>query len=420
MTLSKIKHISKFVREADVLLVLALIWFTGKFIRYVFPPLFELLQETFAVSTTSVGWAFSIFLFAYAAVQFPSGLLSDSYGSVWVITAGVLLSSLGAMLLVLDLPFGLFIIIMVILGVGTGIHKTSAVNLISIIYPRKKGRSLGLFDTFGTFGGVVAPAAVIIAATIPGSVPGWRILLFSTGLFGLILLFIFISQVSKEIANKKELIRKIKNIRLDDGFLPDNTQKSTAYVKIFREKRFVIFLLVSILFSFTYYGIVSFLPFYLTQEVGISSYHANLFYSVLFIASVSQILSGELSDQIGTVQIIVVALTFFTMSFVVFMLNTDSALLYIGVCVFCIGVGAHSFRPVRGSYLMELLPDDISAGGLGIVRTFLMSSGAVSPGIIGTISELAGFRIAFWLLAISIGAATICSMLLIYIEADIH
>jgi len=62
---------------------------------------------------------------------------------------------------------------------------------------------------------------------------------------------------------------------------------------------------------------------------------------------------------------------------------------------------------------MDTLPADLSAGGLGIVRTLLMGSGAIAPGIVGTVADIFSFRLAFVILSITIGVATVLSILLL-------
>jgi len=59
---------------------------------------------------------------------------------------------------------------------GTGAYKTVGVRLLSRTYPAQTGRVLGVFDTFGTFGGVAAPAAVVVVAALPrcSARPGGR------------------------------------------------------------------------------------------------------------------------------------------------------------------------------------------------------------------------------------------------------
>jgi len=77
----------------DALVVTALVWFLGKFLRYAFPPLFETIGVTYGVSRTVLGTAYTGLMLVYAAMQFPSGLLADRLGAVRVITAGVLISA---------------------------------------------------------------------------------------------------------------------------------------------------------------------------------------------------------------------------------------------------------------------------------------------------------------------------------------
>lgn len=65
---------------------------------------------------------------------------------------------------------------------------------------------------------------------------------------------------------------------------------------------------------------------------------------------------------------------------------------------------------------MESLPSDLSAGGFGIVRTLLMGSGAIAPGIVGTVSDFFSFRLAFVILAVSVGLATLLTAMLLVID----
>ena len=356
-------------------------------------------------------------------IQFPSGYVCDKFGTKSVISGGILVSSVGALILIIDTSFFIYLFLMVILGVGTGVHKTAAVQLLSDTYPAHKGRVLGIFDTFGTVGGVVAPLAVIIAASIPGTRPGWRILLFGTGIFGLVTMSIFILRIDDGFFGN---IRKVfdQNIRptysgtratakATDEQVNSNTGWS-SYTQLFVDCRFSTFVVASICFAFTYQGIVSFLPLYLTQEAGLTPSRAGALYSILFMAGFCQVVAGEFSDKFGTLPVIIGALTLATASILLLLiLGTDAGIFVLGVATLSIGIGAHSFRPVRGAYLMDTLPADLSAGGLGIVRTLLMGSGAIAPGIVGTVADIFSFRLAFVILSISIGVATVLSILLL-------
>jgi MFS family permease len=62
---------------------------------------------------------------------------------------------------------------------------------------------------------------------------------------------------------------------------------------------------------------------------------------------------------------------------------------------------------VRSAYLMELLPERLAGGGLGVVRTLLMGAGALAPSAVGIVADAVGFRSAFALLAGSMGLAAV-------------
>jgi len=79
------------------------------------------------------------------------------------------------------------------------------------------------------------------------------------------------------------------------------------------------------------------------------------------------------------------------------LLVTDSVVLILGLTVIT-GIGFHGFRPVRDSYLMDLIPPEIGGGTLGIVRTGMTAIGGVAPVVIGYLSDVFGFVVAFGLI----------------------
>ena len=408
------------IGRAELLLVTALLWFMGKFLRYSFPPLFEPLQATYGVSNAEVGFAFTGFMIVYAAMQLPSGVLADRLGSVKVITGGGLLAGVAALALAVESPFFVLAAVMLFMGAGTGVHKTVAVRLLSRTYPSRTGGALGILDTFGAFGGVVAPAAVVVFVGLAGpGGQGWRTLFLLAGLVGIALSIWFVIRAPQWVPDD-ELDPGGEESGSDgagngdgdgagngdgdgDG---DDLPGVRSYLALFRDPRFSAFVVVTILFSFTYNGVVAFLPLYLTTEAGLAL-SANLIYSALFAASLVQLITGDASDRVGQLPVITLTLGLAAAALVSLLVLTPTGNpLFLGIAAVAIGLGSHGFRPVRGAYLMSVVPTSISGGGLGIVRTLLMSAGAISPAIVGVLSETVGFRPAFWLLAVSVSGAT--------------
>ncbi|MFB6136553.1 MAG: MFS transporter [Halobacteriaceae archaeon] len=388
------------LREYDALALTSGIWFLAKFLRYAFPPLFPTLREVYHVSNAAVGALFTGLMLAYALMQFPSGALADRVGTVRVIAAGALVAAGAAFLLTVPLPLPALVAAMVLVGVGTGAHKTVAVRLVSTVYPARTGRSLGAMDTLGALGGVAAPAAVVAAT---GTV-GWRTVFLGAGVAGALAAALFVRRVPRRLPDDR-------GRAAGDG--DGERGGARDYVDLFAAARFRRFVVVTVLFSFAYNGLVAFLPLYLTSVGGLSEAAAGLAYSGLFVVSLVQPLTGEAGDRVGPLPVIVGALALATAGLVGLLALASGGLLALGATVLALGLGSHGFRPVRGAYLVAVIPDDVAGGGLGVVRTVLMGAGAVAPAVVGALSDAAGFAVAFALLAGTMGlAAAVAASLL--------
>ncbi|WP_323674240.1 MFS transporter [Halorubellus sp. PRR65] len=387
------------VARLDALALTAAIWFLAKFLRYLFPPLFPTLTVEYGVSNAVVGGAFTALMLAYAAMQLPSGVLADRFGGWRVVAAGAALAAVASLALAAPLvtgsrlPFAVLVAAMVLVGVGTGMHKTVAVPLLSRIYSRRRGRALGVLDTFGAFGGVVAPVAVVAATTgALADALDWPAVFLAAGATGFVLAGAFVLRVPERVG------------AVGDGD-PDSATSLSAYVGSFADRDVAAFVAVTVLFSFTYNGAVAFLPTYLVEAGELSTGTAGAVYAALFAVSVVQVGTGAASDRVGRLPVIGGTLALAAAALVVVVAVPTAGVLVVGASVVAFGLGSHGFRPVRGAYLVELVPDDVAGGALGVVRTAIMGVGAIAPATVGVLAEAFGFRVAFAaLLAALVGA----------------
>jgi MFS family permease len=379
----------------DALVATSLIWFLAKFLRYAFPPLFGTFQAEYGLSNAALGVAFAAMMFFYAAMQFPSGVLADRIGSVRVIAAGAAVAALAALLVAAATVGGVPVLAagMLLVGVGTGAHKTVAVALMPAVYPDRRGRVIGTYDTFGTFGGAAAPAAVV---AVLGAAVGWEWLFIVAAAAGAASVVLFLRYVPRRLPESDP----------DSEVATDGSGRGVRrYLTMFTDWRLLAFVVVTALFAFAYNGIVAFLPLYLTEETALGTGPANLLYSGLFLVSVVQPVTGEASDRIGQLPVIFGTLLLSAASLVV-LLATDASPV-VAAAVLLLGVGSHGYRPVRGAYLVSVVPDGVAGGTLGIVRTVIMAAGAVSPAVVGLVADRAGFGPAFALLGVAIVAAAV-------------
>jgi MFS family permease len=387
----------------DALGLTAGLWFLAKFFRYAFPPLFPTFQMEFGVSNTLLGTAFSAMMLAYAAMQFPSGALADRFGSVRVIGAGAAITVATGFLLAVDAPLAVLLAGMVLVGVGTGAHKTVAIRLLSRTYPRRTGRALGVFDTFGSFGGVAAPAVVVALA----SVARWRLVFLVGAVASLALLVGFLGRVPARLA-----VSDVEPVA--DPESGAEMGLVARYLPRLREPPFLTFVAVNALFGFAFNGAVAFMPLFLVNSTGLAPPVANLLFSALFAVSLVQVVTGDLSDRVGERRVMGATLLVATLGLSGLLVAGGPVLA--GAFVVAVGLGSHGFRPVRGAYLVRLVPDSVAGGSMGMVRTVLMGSGAVSPFVVGYVSDTVGYVPAFGLLAASMAGAAVAVGLLGLLE----
>lgn len=417
-------HLRRLV-EYDALLLTAGIWFMAKFLRYAFPPLFGTFQATYGVSNATIGIAFSSLMVAYALMQFPSGVLADRRGPVSVITAGAVVAGIGALVVLVADPFPALVGGMLLVGLGTGAHKTVAVRLLAAIYPARTGRALGVLDTIAAFGGVAAPAAVLYF------LPNWRGLFLAGGLVAFALAGLFAVRTPRHLPDDadRDDVRDADGRDADDGDSDDRDandrdyQKETArddgqhadrddgdrdaslrdYVGLLARPRVALFVAVTVAVSFAYNGAVAFLPLFLTESAGLGRTTASALYSGLFVVALVQLATGELADRAG--QLPVLFATVGAAAVGLGLLLVLGGPVAIGAAVVLFGLGGHGYRPARSAFLMAILPADAAGGGLGVVRTVLMSSAAVAPAVTGYLADSAGFDVAFGALTASMALA---------------
>ncbi|WP_096393761.1 MFS transporter [Halorubrum trapanicum] len=394
------------IGEYDALVLVSLVWFLGKFVRYLFPPLFESIQGAYGVSNATVGTAFTGFMLVYALLQFPSGAVADRLGPVRVIVAGALVAGAGSLAVVFDAPFAALVAAMLVIGAGTGVHKTVSVRLIARVYPARTGRMLGAHDTLGAMGGVAAPAVVVAVLSAPPALaavlarlPGadWRAPFLLTGVLA----------VGLAAATAVRLSGSPAAAGSTEGDGPDPDTRE--YLRLFRNPRFSAFVLVAVGFSFAHNGLVAFLPLYLSEAADLATSTANLLYSLVFAVTFVQLVTGDLSDRVGRFPVMVGTLGLAAAALVALVSLPSLGLgaVAAAVVVALFGLGSHGFQPVRSAYLMELLPERLAGGGLGVVRTLLMGAGALAPSAVGIVADAVGFRPAFALLAGSMGLAAV-------------
>jgi len=124
--------------------------------RLLISPLVPAILRDFAISKSEIGFALTGMWAVYALFQFPSGLLAKVFGKTKVILTALILTSLGGLLLAFAPGFGVFRVLVISLGVGTGLYLTVAASMLAELFDRE-GQVLGFVTAGGAFAGLIAP-----------------------------------------------------------------------------------------------------------------------------------------------------------------------------------------------------------------------------------------------------------------------
>ncbi|MEQ8655511.1 MAG: MFS transporter [Kiloniellales bacterium] len=129
------------------------------------------LMEAFGFDASALGVLTSSYLFAFALMQVPLGLLIDRYGVRWVQGINLLVAALGAVIFALADDLGLLMLGRALIGAGVAVSLMSSfASFIIWLPPQRVPMAMGFLMAFGGLGAVLAGAPV--EATIQWI--GWR------------------------------------------------------------------------------------------------------------------------------------------------------------------------------------------------------------------------------------------------------
>ena len=187
-----------------ILTVLWLLYIINYFDRISVLTFLPLIRKDLNLSHEEIGFAASIFFFAYAVAQFTAGYLADKFGPKKVMGIAIVVFTAITFLTGLVRNYTQFVVLRLGLGLGEGHHFTPACKAISEWFPKnEKGRATAFFSTTWAFAPAVIPIIVtFLAQALDGD---WRTVFFLLavpGLLGMFLLWYFVADKPETMLEK--------------------------------------------------------------------------------------------------------------------------------------------------------------------------------------------------------------------------
>lgn len=358
-----------------VLAAVSVGWFLLLGVRLVVPALFPRIRAEFAFSNTIAGSMYTVLLFVAALLQFPGGVAADRIGGRWILLFGCGAGFAGTALLATAPAVWAFLLGIVLFGVGTGLYGTPRVTVLSSVYPDRDGTAIGICSGSGNVGTTVLP---VVAGALTAAF-GWR---FGFG-FALPPFALALALLWWYVPNDTGRIETTATVR--------------AILRSMRERSVLLATAVMTVAFFAYQGLTAFLPTYLVTMKSLPETTAATLFGLFFAGGVvSQVGGGNLGDRFGRRRTMFVLLVWSVASTLVLPFVSGVGPLAVVVLSLSLQLG---FWPVVFSYAVAALPDEVQAGGLGLLRTVYLLVGSFGSTAVGALADADAFDGAFYLLA---------------------
>ncbi|MEM4312001.1 MAG: MFS transporter [Nitrososphaerales archaeon] len=331
------------------------------------PPLLPLLIISLSLSHLEAGFLSSATMIT-SAILHPliSYLAEYKSNRKLIIIVGFLTLGFSVSLFSLFKEFWQLVITALLISLGLSTYHPQAMASLSEAYKESKGKIFGIHGVSGALGFALSPLIVAFS----NELFGWREVFKFAFLPTLIIALLLWKLIS---LNQEQLPKSLKVTSIDKSFL--------------------LLLISAFLISFSFRGLIVFVPTYYVH-LGEEFLLANL---LLFITLLPQIIGspigGYLSDRIGRKRIILISI-FLQATFI----SIFSLIRYLSIpSLFIIGLSNALGFPVFMAYSTEL--GRLRGASIGYMFGMIMGSSAISPTFTGFIIDLFGFEWAFLTLA---------------------
>ncbi|MBO1337720.1 glycine betaine/L-proline transporter ProP [Streptomyces sp. VRA16 Mangrove soil] len=291
----------------------------------------------------------------------------------------------------------LLILFRLIQGFSTGGEYGGASTFIAEYAPDKRRGYFGSFLEFGTLAGYVGAAGLVTLLTSwLGSDGmeswGWRVPFLVAGPIGLVGLYLRLKLDETPAFQKLE---DASSHKASDAASTVETTAKGDLAKIFRDYWPTLVLCICLVgaYNITDYMLLSYMPTYLSDEMGYSETHGLLILiatMVVLMCLINQV--GKLSDRFGRKPLLMSGmLGFFVLSVPSFLLVKNGALWAVSLGMLLLGLSLVCLLGTMSAALPALFPTHVRYGSLSVGYNLSASLfGGTTPLVITALIGLTG------------------------------
>jgi MFS family permease len=253
------------------------------FINYVdrgaLPTAAHLIQDELGFSARQLGLLFSAFFWSYALLQIPVGWVAERYGAHRVLAGGLAVWACATMLVGVAHSFAALLVLRLLLGIGESAGFPSVSKLLATVVPVK---SLGTANGIVAFAYLFGPAVGAYCGGLLMTQFGWRAAFWVFG--GLSLLWLL----------------PWSRVKLPQHAAQRSAANGPTVHTLLRQPSLWGTSLGLFSSNYTFYFMLTWLPFYLVRERGFSTGEmASLTGRAYVVNALSALIAGWAIDRVA-------------------------------------------------------------------------------------------------------------------------
>lgn len=349
------------------------------------------------LSYTQAGFLISVFHVSSAAANVPSGIAVDVTGRRVVFQAVALV--LGAVGLIgfalVSAPLALAGMV-AIMGATNMLWHPAAISYLSLRYADRRGYALSIHALGANLGDAAAPlaaGAMLVAMS-------WHETAFFNALPVLASAAVIFFLLKRSHARQPAPHVHAGGVR----------EYLRGMAQLLRRRAIWLLCLLAGFRSMTQYGLLAFLPLYLSHDLKVNPFWMGFTLTMLQVGGiVASPLAGALSDRIGRRPIVLAGLWATTV--IIFLLTFVTALPIYVAGVSLLGFFMYALRPVIHSWMMDMAPKELGASVTSMVFGTQSGLATLMPIVGGALADRFGLITVFYFLAASVLVANLLTLL---------
>tara|TARA_B100000315_G_C14536269_1_gene568613 strand:- start:59 stop:1309 length:1251 start_codon:yes stop_codon:yes gene_type:complete len=349
-------------------------WFLQSFV-VVLPE----IQSSFQLSAVGVGAILTVRELASGIVALPGGIVVDILRKYWglVLSACIGALSLGSLAMGLSPVYPVLLVGIAAVAMGHSIWHLAAASSMSYHFSHRRGLALSFHGVGGSIGDVAGPVGT--GALL--AVLSWREILSVYAVVPFFMIFMAFWAF-------RRMGRSAKGVA-ESG--PDLELRARVEVtkRLFKSPVLWGITLVKGLRGMALVGLVTLLPLYLGNDLGLSTFSRGVHIGLLIaIGIVAKPVAGYISDRVGRKQVLVPGLLWSCAICLLIIPYGDGVELTILIAL--LGLFLYPDQPILTAATLDIVGTDVASTALGMMAFIGFLLSAVSALIVGGLYETLG------------------------------